>query len=65
MAKFFNSKSVLEDKSTRSLKQSVKGIDVDSYVSGITGDFKAVAYFIKLLNVGLLSEPDSIFDMHD
>ena len=35
MAKFFNSKSVLEDKSTKSLKQSVKGIDVDSYVSGI------------------------------
>ena len=56
MADFFDSESVLEDNSTRSLKQSVKGIDVDSYVSGITGKFKALAYFYNMVKFGRVSD---------
>ena len=56
MAEFFDKdKNILKDHETESLKETVKGIDIDSYVAGISGDYKAVAYFYNTVRFGRVS----------
>lgn len=62
MAEFFDKdKNILKDHETESLKETVKGIDVDSYVAGISGDYKAVAYFYNTVKFGRVSSSKLIF----
>lgn len=57
MAVFFDDKNnTLKDGKIKSVKQVAKSIDLDSYVAGIDGEYKAVAYFYNTVKFGRVSD---------